>query len=90
MGLEKEEAKGEDKPSKGAQVALLEEEEPKYVAPTTYVPSTFFPQRLMQLKKEEQKKQHFFKFLEVFKKLHINLPFIEALEQMSNYAKFLS
>ena len=29
------------------------------------------------------------KFLEVFKKLHINIPFAEALAQMPSYAKFL-
>ena len=29
------------------------------------------------------------KFLDVFKKLHINIPFTEALEQMPTYVKFL-
>ncbi|PNX59125.1 hypothetical protein L195_g059533, partial [Trifolium pratense] len=29
------------------------------------------------------------KFLEVFKKLQINIPFAEALEQMPTYAKFM-
>ncbi|XP_062114137.1 uncharacterized protein LOC133825171 [Humulus lupulus] len=28
-------------------------------------------------------------FLEVFKKLHINIPFVEALEQKPNYVKFM-
>lgn len=28
-------------------------------------------------------------FLDVFKKLHINIPFIDALEQMSSYVKFI-
>ncbi|XP_062118674.1 uncharacterized protein LOC133832330 [Humulus lupulus] len=31
----------------------------------------------------------FSKFLEVFKKLHINIPFAKALEQMPNYVKFM-
>ncbi|XP_062093475.1 uncharacterized protein LOC133799477 [Humulus lupulus] len=31
----------------------------------------------------------FAKFLEVFKKLHINIPFAEALEQMPSYVKFM-
>ena len=31
----------------------------------------------------------FAKFLEVFKKLQINIPFAEALEQMPSYAKFM-
>ena len=39
----------------------------------------------MRTDKEEQ----FAHFLEVFKKLHINIPFAEALEQMSSYAKFI-
>ena len=28
-------------------------------------------------------------FLEIFKKIHINIPFADALEQMLNYAKFM-
>ena len=27
--------------------------------------------------------------MEIFKKLHINIPFVEALEQMSGYVKFM-
>ena len=42
-----------------------------------------FPQRLYNLDKQ------FAKFLEVFKKLHINIPFTEALEQMPKYVKFM-
>ena len=44
-----------------------------------------FPKRLQKKKMDKQ----FEKFMEVFKKLHINIPFAEALEQMSNYAKFM-
>ncbi|GJV31081.1 reverse transcriptase domain-containing protein [Tanacetum coccineum] len=44
-----------------------------------------FPRRLRKEKEEGQQK----KFLENPKQLHINLPFIEALAQMSKYAKFL-
>ncbi|XP_022041981.1 uncharacterized protein LOC110944635 [Helianthus annuus] len=33
--------------------------------------------------------EHYGKFLELFKQLHINLPFVEALAQMPKYAKFL-
>ena len=32
---------------------------------------------------------HFSKFLSIFKQFHINIPLIEALEQMPKYAKFL-
>ncbi|XP_016199911.1 uncharacterized protein LOC107640921 [Arachis ipaensis] len=38
---------------------------------------------------KENKDQHFPKFLEVFKKLEINISLAEALEQMPLYAKFL-
>ena len=43
------------------------------------------PQRL---KKNELDKQ-FTKFMEVFKKLHINIPFDDALEQRPSYVKFM-
>ncbi|XP_022040159.1 uncharacterized protein LOC110942698 [Helianthus annuus] len=33
--------------------------------------------------------EHYGKFLELFKQLHINLTFVEALAQMPKYAKFL-
>ncbi|XP_015947503.1 uncharacterized protein LOC107472494 [Arachis duranensis] len=44
-----------------------------------------YPQRF----NKETKDQHFRKFLETFKKLEINIPLAEALEQMPLYAKFL-
>ena len=40
---------------------------------------------ILQQKLDKQ----FGKFLEVFKKLHINIPFAEALEQMPSYSKFM-
>ncbi|XP_022880678.1 uncharacterized protein LOC111397949 [Olea europaea var. sylvestris] len=46
------------------------------VAVNPYEPPIPFPQRLKKQKMEHQYK----KFLEVFKKLHINIPFAEALE----------
>ena len=33
--------------------------------------------------------KQFTKFMEVFKKLHINIPFADVLEQMPNYVKFM-
>ncbi|XP_076907771.1 uncharacterized protein LOC143564353 [Bidens hawaiensis] len=50
-----------------------------YVSPIPY------PNRLKKEKMEAQ----YGKFLELFKQLHINLPFIEAISQMPKYAKFL-
>lgn len=44
-----------------------------------------FPQRLKKKNLDEK----FIKFLEVFKKIHINIPFAKALEQMPHYSKFL-
>ena len=50
-----------------------------------YTPSVPFPQRLQKAKKEDQ----FSKFLKIFKKTEINIPFAEAINQMPNYEKFL-
>ncbi|XP_062085992.1 uncharacterized protein LOC133792100 [Humulus lupulus] len=33
--------------------------------------------------------EQFAKSLDIFKKIHINIPFVDALEQMPNYAKFM-
>ena len=44
-----------------------------------------YPQRLKKNKLDKQ----FTKFMEVFKKLHINIPFANALEQMPSYVKFM-
>ncbi|XP_025628423.1 uncharacterized protein [Arachis hypogaea] len=51
----------------------------------THTPPLPYPQRFQK----EIKDQQFPKFLEVFKKLEINIPLAEALEQMPLYAKFL-
>ena len=52
---------------------------PQPIAPISY------PQRLKKHKLDKQ----FTKFMEVFKKLHINIPFADALEQMPSYVKFM-
>ena len=44
-----------------------------------------FPQRLQKSRREEQ----FSKFLDIFKKIEINIPFTEVISQMPLYAKFL-
>ena len=44
-----------------------------------------YPQRLKKGKLEKQ----FTKFLNIFKKLHINIPFMEALENRPSYVKFM-
>ncbi|XP_058762884.1 uncharacterized protein LOC131636270 [Vicia villosa] len=61
-------------------VTKEKEVEPK---PTIKLP---FPKRN---KKKGQHEKNFEKFLEMFKKLELNIPFLEALEQMPTYAKFM-
>ena len=50
-----------------------------------YMPSIPFPQRL----KDRTKDAEFMKFLKMFKKLELKIPFLEAINRMFNYAKFL-
>ena len=50
--------------------------------PTPHIP---YPQRLKKGKLEKQ----FVKFLDIFKKFHINIPFMDALENMPSYVKFM-
>ena len=50
-----------------------------------YEPQVPFPQRLQKAKLEEK----FSRFLDMFKKIEINIPFSEALTQMPLYAKFM-
>ncbi|XP_022881027.1 uncharacterized protein LOC111398341 [Olea europaea var. sylvestris] len=70
--LEQEEQTKEPTPS--ANKENSRDKETAIVNP--YEPPIPFPQRLKKQKMEQQYK----KFLEVFKKLHINIPFAEALE----------
>ena len=48
-------------------------------------PRVPYPQQLRKKGDDNQ----FSRFLEIFKKLQINIPFAEAIEQMPLYAKFL-
>lgn len=58
----------------------------KATAPVNpYEPPIPFPQRLKKHKLDKQ----YSKFLEVFKKLHINIPFADSLVQMPSYVNFL-
>ena len=50
-----------------------------------YKPPIPFPQRLQKSKMVKQ----FSKLLNMFKKIEINIPFVEALAQMPHYAKFM-
>ena len=60
---------------------LMEEPNPPSKKPIHVIP---YPQRLREIKREHQ----YAKFMEVSMKLHINIPFAEAFEQMPSYVKF--
>jgi molybdenum cofactor biosynthesis enzyme MoaA len=49
------------------------------------IPPPLFLQRLRRDKEEKQ----FDKFIEMMKRLHINIPLIEVIPQMPNYSKFM-
>ncbi|XP_022873979.1 uncharacterized protein LOC111392815 [Olea europaea var. sylvestris] len=55
------------------------------VTTNPYEPPIPFPQCL---KKQKVEQQYYKKFLEVFKKLHINIPLVDAMFQMPSYAMF--
>ncbi|XP_061347227.1 uncharacterized protein LOC133292789 [Gastrolobium bilobum] len=58
--------------------------QPKAADPSPYA-KVPYPQRL----KQEIQKQQYTKFLDIFKKLQVNIPFVEPLESMPNNAKFM-
>ena len=71
----------EEKKKKGSNIkTILFSDNPPILQPP--LP---YPQRFQKKKLDEQ----FAKFLEIFKKIHINIPFANALEQMPNYIKFM-
>ena len=53
--------------------------------PPRIMPLLQFPQRFQKKTLYDQ----FAKFLNIFKKVHENIHFADALEHMSNYAKFM-
>ncbi|XP_061375238.1 uncharacterized protein LOC133317394, partial [Gastrolobium bilobum] len=58
--------------------------QPKVADPSPYA-KVPYPQRL----KQEVQKQQYTKFLDIFKKLQVNILFAEALENMPKYARFM-
>ena len=72
----------EKKPAETPNVRKETEKQTATAEPYALVP---YPQRLRQNKLDKQ----FTKFMEVFKKLHINIPFADALEKMPCYVKFM-
>ena len=70
---------------KDSEPVQVEEKVEKKKEPEPYVPPVPFPQRLRKFKEDSQ----FRKFVQVFKQLHINIPFADALAQIPAYSKFL-
>ncbi|XP_061341696.1 uncharacterized protein LOC133288019 [Gastrolobium bilobum] len=62
--------------------ALERQDKPFDLSPYARI---LYPQRL----KKEIQKQQCSKFLDIFRRLQINIPFAEALENMPNYARFM-
>jgi len=63
----------------------IHEEDPRPRVVEPYQPPVPFPQRLAKAKLEAKIR----KFLEILKKLQINIPFLDATSKMPSYAKFL-
>ncbi|KAG8486048.1 hypothetical protein CXB51_019333 [Gossypium anomalum] len=81
-------AESEKKLTQEAVTSEREEEKPKNSdepVPKEYKPPVPYPAKL----KKDRMDAQFGKFLVLFKQLHINLPFVEAISQMPTYAKFL-
>ena len=86
--VEKEPKKVVDKGKKVVEETSKENDtESSKLAPKVkaYKPKVPFPARF----KHDALDKQFAKFLKVFKKLHINIPFADALAQMPSYAKCL-
>ncbi|XP_073120253.1 uncharacterized protein [Henckelia pumila] len=64
---------------------IVEEEKKESESKPMYKPHLPYPQRFKNKALDEK----FSKFLDIFKKIHINIPFADALEQIPNYAKFI-
>ena len=82
---EKEETEKEGEKSNQIEQSKGSNDQKKKEGVQAYTPSVPFPQRLQKSRREEQ----FSKFLDIFKKLEINIPFAEVISQIPVYAKFL-
>ena len=84
---EAEKGETEKEEEKNSQIEQLKgsNDQKKKEGVPAYTPAVPFPQRLQKSRREEQ----FSKFLDIFKKIEINIPFAEVISQMPLYAKFL-
>jgi hypothetical protein len=74
-----EEEESQDKPARYTIVQDVEDQAKKYV------PKALYPERLIAPKKSSK----YDDILEVFKHVQINIPFLDAIQQVPFYAKFL-
>ena len=81
---EETEAEKEEKNNQIEQLKISNDQKKKEGVPA-YTPAVPFPQRLQKSRREEQ----FSNFLDIFKKIEINIPFAEVISQMPLYAKFM-
>ncbi|XP_027157996.1 uncharacterized protein LOC113759613 [Coffea eugenioides] len=63
----------------------VEENKPQIIETTQIPPPVPFPQKL----KPSRSNKDFEMFVNIFKQLHINIPFVDAILQIPSYAKFL-
>jgi len=75
-------------PSEKVHTERTQEVQAEHVSPLVkpYKPPVPYPQRLLKAKEEHK----YGKFLEMLKKFHINISFLEAITNMPSHAKFLS
>ncbi|XP_059438764.1 uncharacterized protein LOC132171460 [Corylus avellana] len=80
-GQEGEECGNKEKRDANPSIATPIVEDP----PSSFVPKAPYPERLQALKRGGK----FEDILEVFKQVQINIPFLDAIQQVPSYAKFL-
>ncbi|XP_038719828.1 uncharacterized protein LOC120012477 [Tripterygium wilfordii] len=86
--IEKDEEKDENEQENGRQQELKEENQTKAAIPLKVEksePHVPFPSRLVNEKKTEQMR----KVMDIFRKVEINIPLLDAIQQIPSYAKFL-
>ncbi|KAM1987139.1 hypothetical protein ACFX15_034442 [Malus domestica] len=72
-------------PSKTSHPSTLGKNVPNVVISNTNLPNVPFPSRFLQSKNEEEEKD----VLETFRKVHVNIPLLDAIKQIPKYAKCL-
>ncbi|CAN6679472.1 unnamed protein product [Malus baccata var. baccata] len=72
-------------PPKPSNSATIGKEGPIRVNSNVIPPDVPFPSRFLQAKNEEEEKD----VLETFRKVHVNIPLLDAIKQIPKYAKFL-